>query len=44
MKDYFPERGAMGLKSITSDIFKEGIDADEFLKQYEYWKFRIGVK
>ena len=44
MKDYFPERGSMGLKSITSDIFKEGIDADEFLKQYESWKTSKGLE
>lgn len=35
LKDYFPERGGYGIKSITSSHFK---DLNDFLPQYEQWK------
>ena len=35
MKDYFPERGAMGLSSFMNNIFPT---KDYFLKRYNIWK------
>jgi hypothetical protein len=38
LKDYFPERGEYGIKSIRSDLFNNSTES--FFKEYNQWKTR----